>query len=85
MIVIVLCVIIVIALILFFIPRKDDIDNIAIPMKIHKRKQQHLMMKRALNLVDEKSRRRYYEDIRNIYSKALNDCDKHRTIKYLRV
>ena len=62
MIVIILCVIIVIALALFFIPRKDDI---VIPMKIHKR--QHLMKQQALDLVVEKATKRYFEDIRNLY------------------
>lgn len=61
MIVIVLCVIIVLALTLFFIPRKDDV----IPMNpLHKRKQ-HLI--RALDLVEEKATKRYFEEIRNLY------------------
>lgn len=63
MIVIVLCGIIALALALFFIPRRDDIVIPLNPLQIRRR---HLM-KRALELVEEKDTKKYFEDIRGLY------------------
>lgn len=52
---------ILLCLALFFLPRKNDISPT--PEEIHKSYQ----LKRAMNLVEEKDMRRFYEDIRGLY------------------
>lgn len=52
---------ILLCLALFFLPRKKNIPPT--PEEIHRAYQ----LERAMNLVEEKDMRRFYEDIRNLY------------------